>query len=146
MQSQRLLVFFPLRIRGSFIESNDILRGSLIGTPRAGTLTNVANPAEEHYRRSAIGEGHKVIYVDINSRAREGRSASESHNGMQHHGRGLVLQQGGAALRKDLCKTSGDIMDSEKGGGGQEGGGGVGFWEVSNVQKGKGRGGCWFIT
>lgn len=100
----------------------------------------MANPAEEHYRRSAIGEGHKVIYVDINSRAREGRSASESHNGMQHHGRGLVLQQGGAALRKDLCKTSGDIMDSEKGGGGQEGGWGLasGKFQMSKKERGGG--------
>lgn len=30
----------------------------------------MGNPAEELYRRSAIGEGRKVIYVDINSCAR----------------------------------------------------------------------------
>lgn len=62
----KLFYFFCFN-NNSFIESKYILGSYLTVQAQAGTLTNVGNPAEDPYRRSAIGKGRKVIYVGINS-------------------------------------------------------------------------------
>lgn len=71
----------------------------------------MGNSAEELYRRSAIGEGCKIICDDINSCGRTIGVLVRQRNATQRMPPSVATE---AVLRKDLCKTSGDIMDLEK--------------------------------